>query len=918
MLCLISSFVGCGAKRLPTPANYLIDPDLLILNWDKNDDADGYIVEINGEENELRKNYYDLSELPEGNYQVRIKARGDGKYFKDSKWTEKIPFKKDKEAPLQYALINGKTEYEVVGVGSAVGDVVIYDSYRGKPVTSIGDTAFSNSIRITSVQLPNTITKIGTRAFYNCKKLESINIPESVTIMGDNVFQYCEKLKSITLPSAITKVNQYMFSRCTALESFEFKGAVTTIGENAFADCQSLKEIILPDTVTSLSQYAFSGCTAVTKIDTGDNVVELGDYAFHKCSAVSNVSLSEKLNKIGRNVFSDCDSLTSITIPDGVTEIPLYAFYDSEKLNEVNFGDVVSIGEFAFYGTKMWEEAEDGILYVDDWLVTVKAEAYKNTVFDIKDGTVGIATQAFYKCNSFINLFIPNSVKYIGTKAFYGCKSLYSVSFGYRVDSNGEYDPDGEVPDEGIISIGEYAFNGCADLTNVFFVGQKLEEIGSYCFATCPILSIDLPDSVKKIGTYAFYGTGLWEATASGMPVFADDWVVGVKNANQKTGEITVKKIGGVTGVSDYAFWDCINVTAVYLPDTIEYIGYAAFAECLSLKLVDIPDSVEVIEDFTFYKCENLASVNLPHGLKRIGVSAFYKCLALDGGEDGFQIPNTVEYIDQYAFFGCENLKSIKILESPDIPLEIGYRAFQDCKGLESLYVSDRVTSLNTHTFYNCTSLKNLTLGSGLSEIGTYTFFGCVALEQVSIPDNIKYIGKYAFRNCTELKVVDLGSVEKIDDYAFYASGLTNVILPESLKTLGNYVFRNNLELTSIIIPKTLENLGKHSFYGCTNLTLYVEDSSAKETWENYWNSYFRPVVWNVKLSSDKSYVESFVVTKGCFENHDAKNGTKGPVRMGKTFMGWSTVSSDATTADYTEANVHTAPEGTVLFSLWN
>lgn len=47
------------------------------------------------------------------------------------------------------------------------------------------------------VVIPDSVTSIGDRAFYDCHRLTSISIPDSVTSIGDNAFSECESLTSI-------------------------------------------------------------------------------------------------------------------------------------------------------------------------------------------------------------------------------------------------------------------------------------------------------------------------------------------------------------------------------------------------------------------------------------------------------------------------------------------------------------------------------------------------------------------------------------------------------------------------------------------------------------------------------------------------------------------------------------------------
>lgn len=65
-------------------------------------------------------------------------------------------------------------------------------------VTSIGDSAFSNCVLLTSISIPN-ITSIGNYAFYYCRRLMSVTIPDSVTNIGEDAFEGCNHLTSVTI-----------------------------------------------------------------------------------------------------------------------------------------------------------------------------------------------------------------------------------------------------------------------------------------------------------------------------------------------------------------------------------------------------------------------------------------------------------------------------------------------------------------------------------------------------------------------------------------------------------------------------------------------------------------------------------------------------------------------------------------------
>ena len=99
---------------------------------------------------------------------------------------------------LTFELNDDGVSYSVTDCGEfADGEIVIPSTYNELPVTIIGDYAFQNCPKLTSIIIPDSITSIGGWAFYSCNNLTSITIPASVTSIGDWAFSYCANLKNV-------------------------------------------------------------------------------------------------------------------------------------------------------------------------------------------------------------------------------------------------------------------------------------------------------------------------------------------------------------------------------------------------------------------------------------------------------------------------------------------------------------------------------------------------------------------------------------------------------------------------------------------------------------------------------------------------------------------------------------------------
>ncbi|MBQ8885046.1 MAG: leucine-rich repeat domain-containing protein [Clostridia bacterium] len=935
IICCFLAFAGC-APALPRPTDLKIDQDTLTLSWKEVETADYYTVSINGEENDSSKNAYSLAKLTAGEYTIKVKACGED--YKDSKWSEAIPFDREAESGMIFKLINNGTEYEVSNLGTASGDIVVPDEYRGRPVTSIGKKAFAKKPLLTSVKLGENIKTIGEQAFFQCTYLKTINIPAGVTSIGAKAFQSCVSLESdIVIPEGVTSLEESVFGYCENITNVTIGSNVKTIKGSAFTDCTKISKIVIPDSVESIGEYAFSSCTEATELTIGKGVLAIGKNAFYNCTKLTEIVMGEKVQVLDVYAFAKCAELVSVTFSDSVKEIGAGAFMDCVKLATINLGSgIEGIGYVAFYNTALWNAAEN-MVYVGKWLVDCKVK--DAGIYQIAEGTIGIGGSTFYKCNTFSQMIIPDSVKIIDDAAFESCAQLTNVVIG-----------------AGCERIDDHAFFGCVNLQYVQLgaydfdlqeiTSSSLKSIGYRAFYGCTLLSsIVIPETVEIIKSYAFRKTDMYKKAESGSAlVYAGNWLVdfnqdGVISSIMGGGDGNFAVADGTVGVAEYAFFNAAYIFGVSFPESVKTISRAAFYQAANIEKVTLPSTLKRIEEYTFYGCPYLFEIELPQELEYIGRSAFYECSFMGCGvsEDGTMvvdkeatlvIPDSVKTIEDYAFYRCGYMATdretgevfyygIDNLVLGNGVKSIGINSFNKFFSLKNVTIGSGLESVGEKAFYTCPALETVTIGSSVKKIENRAFYGCASLKSVTIPANVETIEKYAFYKCSSLQSITLEEgVKVIGDYAFSGcTKLKTLILPDSLTSIGKQAFRNSKALKSVTLSKNLVTMANHAFYGCTNMTVYTEYESIPEGWSVRWNSSYQPVIWGVTLS-EEGYVASFTKTAESVTYVDTLTAVNGPEFSGKTFVGWATVAGSAI-AEITPDALMNVADGTVLYAVW-
>ncbi|MBR3106471.1 MAG: leucine-rich repeat protein [Clostridia bacterium] len=375
---------------------------------------------------------------------------------------------------------------------------------------------------------------------------------------------------------------------------------------------------------------------------------------------------------------------------------------------------------------------------------------------------------------------------------------------------------DAIVVEEGVTSIGDYAFSGQGNVASVS-LPSTVTTIGDNSFANCGSLeSIDLPDDLTAIGDSAFYECSITEI------VIPD----------------------GVTEIGEYTFYYCDCLESVALPAHLNSIGDGAFALCGELSSIALPSTLTSIGEEAFSACGSLHSVVIPASVTSIGSGAF-DCgrditiwrlsnhgteLAVTGSGSTMYEPDPAESFDPASIrtltVDWEETFGYDDEEERYIKIEIPNAAFREYTGLENVTITGMVGTIGEMAFYQCASLETVTLETGeyggVYTIGYSAFSGCTSLQSISIPGSVTTIDYGAFRGCSSLASVTLANgLETIGHNAFSYTSLQSITIPSSVTSMSTNIFENDAYLASITFEEGIgiTAIEGYTFYNCSSLS---------------------------------------------------------------------------------------------------
>ena len=531
------------------------------------------------------------------------------------------------------------------------GIVEIPREYNGTPITSISEDGFANCTEITAITVPTTVTYIGEGAFKGCTSIQSITIPfigqaKDAQYYNERVLGYifgCERIERKTSyiykdaiyndkPSEVVGTT-WQFSAQNAYSDLRYDfyyyipqslkyvhiTTQTNVPDFAFNGCKNLVTITMPPITSSgisIGDAAFQDCqnlevfgASSNTLEIKDGIVSIGANAFSNCVKFKKIIVSNTVRRIGEGAFKGCSNIESISVPfignseDAINEKAVLGYIFGYEIVEKKVTE--------HYGSDTAHNDQPINIIGATWQFTWQ-NAYSYTresyYYYIPDSlrSVVVTKQTSVPAYAFNGCFNITNIDYlakasgpvaIGDAAFQNCPNL---EFGNENDGR-------LVFDGNLVSIGDYAFNGCVKIKEII-VPNTVRTIGEAAFKGCNNLtSITTPfvgnseDAIneKAVLGYIFgyeivekkvtehYGS---DTAHNDRPIdmIGATWQFTWQNAYSYTrqyfyyyipGSLTTVTITKQTAIPNYAFNGCANLIMITLPVNSTY-GEASFQYC--------------------------------------------------------------------------------------------------------------------------------------------------------------------------------------------------------------------------------------------------------------------------------------------------------------------------------------------------
>ncbi len=352
---------------------------------------------------------------------------------------------------------------------------------------------------------------------------------------------------------------------------------------------------------------------------------------------------------------------------------------------------------------------------------------------------VALGEKAFAGRGNLNGVSIPDSVSHIASGAFAGCQSLVILRTPLAAATGSQH-------------FGSL-FGATTYETNGSYVPAKLatliltrgDTISPYAFYDCNFEAIFLPETVTRIGEFAFYG-------------------------NDRLAYIPLEKTA-LESVGEHAFTNCRALLSLELPATVNAMGFAMLEGCgkletLTLPFIGAPRGVVELPGVEETETDGEESLTRDHLGYIFGARAYTHTAGYIPASliTVILLPGCGD-IPANAFFECASIREIVL---PEGVTSIGRRAFYGCARLSEITLPDSVTSVGDDAFHGCIRLVDLTVGKGVTTLGVQVFMDCLSLKTVTLPAGVTYLPNSAFAGCRSLETLTAPGVVSQGEKVFH------------------------------------------------------------------------------------------------------------------------------------------------------
>ncbi|MBQ9791603.1 MAG: leucine-rich repeat protein, partial [Clostridia bacterium] len=746
-----------------------------------------------------------------------------------------------------------------IGAGAFSGNTAITSVTLASSIDTIEDASYSTEGAFygctsleTVISTNDALKNIGKYAFYGCTSLETINANALVNIY-DNAFLQCESLKTIGNVEGECNLTSLEYAGAnmfieTAISGKIVLTSINKIGVSAFVN-NGIEYLYIPENndITYISDEYPSGVA----IENAEN----GMFADNGRVYTQNEKVIAFLNRIGHTYitttasFECADEMVvkgeSITINNVVTtgDIALSKWYVNgveTAISQDNKITLNALGENVIT-LKVVDKFGDEVSATNTHTVrVVETDAYK--YFVVEDGVLISYT------GSDTEVVVPNyldenlgygQITTIGKGAFSNNSIIEKVTLSSGITAI----------ENGVNNAG--AFSNCYSLVEVVSENNALSVIGDYAFINSNMLEKVTASNVVTIGKYAFSGCaslhtigvventiGLDSVTTIGVGAFMNNTFTGVVLKN-------VEVIGEYAFLSDSNY---LNYLAIGNKENIvvlnEYNMRTAINESTSLIAKSTTKIYSVNEKVLAYATKNgltyeTLSVSITSDKEELvkggdvtfsstvtGLDIIYAWM---NGGVSISGATSETYVDSSATATTKeiSLKVTDVMGNEKVSNVIKVRYYSDNtytlfeinedgvlikyhgtatnvivpEYLDKDINDGRITSIGNGAFRENVTLVSVTLPASVTRIESATsasqgaFYGCSSLSQIIITNALVYVGDYACYGCNSLFRFGVSSDNNNFEYltyvgisAFEGTNVTDVVL-QNVTTIGENAF---------------------------------------------------------------------------------------------------------------------------------